>query len=72
MVVVAPRLFASLMRETDLAPLGATAWGDASLTLPEGNYENVLTGELHHGKVKLADLLATVPVALLATRVERA
>src|SRR4051812_16980361 len=69
-VAVAPRLFASLMRETDLAPLGATAWGDSSLSLPEGRYENVLTGEIHqvNGKVKVADLLAAFPVALLVTR----
>jgi len=66
-VAVAPRLFATLMRETDLAPLGATAWGDSALSLPEGSYENVLTGESHQvkGKVKVADLLATFPVALL-------
>jgi (1->4)-alpha-D-glucan 1-alpha-D-glucosylmutase len=66
-VVVAPRFFATLMRESDLAPLGATAWGDSSLSLPEGTYENVLTGESHkvNGKARLADLLATFPVALL-------
>jgi len=69
LVVVAPRLFANLMRETDLAPLGATAWGDSALQLPEGSYENVLTGESHKvkGKVLVADLLATFPVALLSS-----
>jgi maltooligosyltrehalose synthase len=62
------------MRETDLAPLGATAWGDASLALPEGHYENVLTGESHDvkGRVKMADLLATFPVALLVKQAARA
>jgi (1->4)-alpha-D-glucan 1-alpha-D-glucosylmutase len=73
LVAVAPRLFATLMRETDLAPLGATAWGDSALALPEGSYENVLTGESHKGgKIRLADLLASFPVALLVTREARA
>src|SRR5205807_2073337 len=66
-IAVAPRFFATLMRESDLAPLGATAWGDATLELPEGTYENVLTGEKHEakGRVRLAELLAVFPVALL-------
>jgi (1->4)-alpha-D-glucan 1-alpha-D-glucosylmutase len=65
-VGVAPRLFSRLMEDGDVAPLGAKAWGDAKLPL-EGQYENVLTGERHdcRGHVKVADLLASFPVALL-------
>ena len=66
-VAVAPRLFAKLMDAHDLAPLGAKAWGEAKLSLPqEGEYENVLTGERHLAReLRLADVLATFPVALL-------
>jgi (1->4)-alpha-D-glucan 1-alpha-D-glucosylmutase len=67
-VAVAPRLFAKLMEEGDLAPLGEKAWGDARLPVPEGRYENVLTGEAHGisaAGVRVADLLARFPVALL-------
>jgi len=66
-IAVAPRLFSGLMQEGDLAPIGARVWGDAQLALPEGKYENVLTGEKHesNGKIPLARLLAIFPVALL-------
>jgi (1->4)-alpha-D-glucan 1-alpha-D-glucosylmutase len=66
-IAVAPRLFSKLMADDDLAPLGRKAWGDAKLSLPEdGEFENVLTGERHHGRdLRVADLLATFPVALL-------
>jgi (1->4)-alpha-D-glucan 1-alpha-D-glucosylmutase len=65
-VAVAPRLFSRLMAEDDLAPLGASAWGEARLQL-DGRYVNVLTGERHEcrGHAKVADLLASFPVALL-------
>ena len=66
-VAVAPRLFAGLMSEGDLAPLGEKAWDASTLALPEGRFQNVLTGEHHPGgRVRVADLLATFPVALLA------
>jgi (1->4)-alpha-D-glucan 1-alpha-D-glucosylmutase len=66
-IAVAPRLFAKLMDADDLAPLGAKAWGEAKLVLPgQGEYENVLTGERHRAReLRLADVLATFPVALL-------
>jgi (1->4)-alpha-D-glucan 1-alpha-D-glucosylmutase len=65
-VAVAPRLFARLMEGDDLAPLGAKAWDEARLPL-EGEHVNVLTGERHdaRGQARIADLLATFPVALL-------
>jgi (1->4)-alpha-D-glucan 1-alpha-D-glucosylmutase len=70
-VAVAPRLFASLMEEGDLAPLGAKAWGAARLPVPPGRYDNVLTGETVEAGEKgvvLAELLARFPVALLRLR----
>jgi maltooligosyltrehalose synthase len=68
-VAVAPRLFAHLM-EPQGAPLGSRAWGDSRLAFPSGRYRNVLTGEqLEGGEVPLARLLATFPVALLATEI---
>jgi (1->4)-alpha-D-glucan 1-alpha-D-glucosylmutase len=66
-IAVAPRLFTRLMEAGDVAPLGATPWGDATLGI-EGSYVNVLTGERHEGpRVRVAELLATFPVALLVS-----
>src|SRR5712671_3312203 len=50
LVAVAPRLFAGLMQEGDLAPIGERVWGDSKLVLPEGlagSFTNVLTEEKH-------------------------
>jgi len=66
-VYFAPRLFTRLMGERDRAPLGEAAWGDATLSV-EGSYQNVLTGERHQGgSLRVADLLAAFPVALLVS-----
>ena len=66
-IAVAPRLFAGLLGDAH-APVGEEVWGDSRLVLPEGAFENVLTGEKHSGgSVRVADLLSTFPVALLAT-----
>lgn len=69
LIAVAPRLFAGLMQDGDLAPIGPRVWGDARLLLPgslSGNFINVLTSEKHQGNsLRVADLLATFPVALL-------
>jgi (1->4)-alpha-D-glucan 1-alpha-D-glucosylmutase len=70
-IAVAPRLFARLMREDDLAPIGERVWGAAVIALPHGlagKFQNLLTGEefeLQQG-LPLARLLARFPVALLA------
>jgi (1->4)-alpha-D-glucan 1-alpha-D-glucosylmutase len=71
-IAVAPRLFSKLMAEGDAAPLGERTWGDAGIALPEGmprEFRNVLTGEKFRseGKIRLAQLLARFPVALLVT-----
>jgi (1->4)-alpha-D-glucan 1-alpha-D-glucosylmutase len=45
----------------------ASGWGDEAVTLPEGRWRDVLTGaERGGGRVPLADLLASFPVAVLA------
>jgi len=67
-IAVAPRLFARLMGEGDRAPLGDSAWGEASLALPEGNFTDVLTGHHHSGgNTRVGDLLSEFPVALLVS-----
>jgi (1->4)-alpha-D-glucan 1-alpha-D-glucosylmutase len=47
--------------------LAETGWGDTSLALPPGEWTDRLSGTEHSGRVQLADLLATSPVALLVT-----
>ncbi|HEX6267917.1 MAG TPA: malto-oligosyltrehalose synthase, partial [Burkholderiales bacterium] len=65
-VAVAPRLFAGLVGEGELAPLGERAWGEAHLPLPEGAYRNVMTDEpIKGGRQPVAALLSRFPVALL-------
>jgi (1->4)-alpha-D-glucan 1-alpha-D-glucosylmutase len=67
-IPVAPRLFAGLMEEGELAPLGSRAWGEAKLELPAGSYRNVLTDERVEGGARpLAELLGRFPVALLVS-----
>jgi (1->4)-alpha-D-glucan 1-alpha-D-glucosylmutase len=46
---------------------GAEAWGDTAIQVPEGRWRSRLTGvDIAGGKVRLGDLLAGFPVALLA------
>jgi maltooligosyltrehalose synthase len=50
-----------------VAPLGAKVWGEARLRV-DGDFVNALTGERHRGPaIRLADLLAGFPVALLVS-----
>jgi len=47
------------------APIGGF-WGEARLALPEGEFEDVLTGARHRGGARpMKELLAEFPVALL-------
>ncbi len=43
----------------------AGGWRDTTLQLPEGSYEDLLTGRQHTGNQPLAQLLDSYPVALL-------
>jgi (1->4)-alpha-D-glucan 1-alpha-D-glucosylmutase len=70
LIAVAPRLFAGLLQEADLAPLGEAAWGESRLATPgmSGEYENLLTGERHFAGeegLRLCAVLRSFPVALL-------
>jgi (1->4)-alpha-D-glucan 1-alpha-D-glucosylmutase len=55
-IAVVPRLVASLAEK---------GWDDTALDLPPGRWTSVLDGTASSGGVKLADLLARFPVALL-------
>jgi len=47
------------------APVGAY-WGEARIALPEGNYEEAISGRAHRGgTARLSELLAEFPAALL-------
>jgi len=64
-ITVVPRLLAKLGRAI---PLGARAWGDTVIELPDGapnQWVNVFTGEPLSGHLLAAKLFATLPVALL-------
>lgn len=43
----------------------AGGWGETTLMLPEGSWHDVLADRRHEGTARLADLLETLPVALL-------
>ena len=81
-LAVAPRLLAKRLREPDMLPLGAAAWGDALLVLPGAvagqRYRNIFTDEIvdaveRQGEVglPLARVFASFPVALLERLGER-
>jgi (1->4)-alpha-D-glucan 1-alpha-D-glucosylmutase len=74
MLVVAPRLIASLLNGADLPPIGTQVWEDTRLMLPFcgcGNqYQNVLTGETldMEAPISVSKALARFPVALCVLR----
>ena len=58
MVVVATML------PVELAELGG--WAEHTVTLPDGGWTDLLTGrQVDGGSVKIAEMLASLPVALL-------
>jgi (1->4)-alpha-D-glucan 1-alpha-D-glucosylmutase len=68
-IAIAPRLFAALLGEGGAAPIGEAVWKDSLLVLPEGEYEDALTGgRIGGGARRLAEILAEFPVALLVSR----
>jgi len=72
-LVVVPRLVASLLGDSDLPPIGSTVWEDTHILVPSRRsgekYLNVFTGEVvdlpkADGKVAVSELLAHFPAAL--------
>ncbi|MEE2034395.1 malto-oligosyltrehalose synthase [Rhodococcus chondri] len=43
-----------------------TGWGDTTVDLPEGEWEELLTGQRFSGTVRVGDIFGTLPVAALA------
>jgi (1->4)-alpha-D-glucan 1-alpha-D-glucosylmutase len=75
-IVVAPRLVYGLCRRRLMVPVGTRVWGETRLFWPgarEGvEYRNQFTGEIlqvarleSHAGLRMAEVLATFPVALL-------
>lgn len=69
-LVVIPRLVYGLCRGKTVAPLGPKIWQDTAIAGAEcGEYQNMLTGEylsVSGGRLRVARVLATYPVALLS------
>jgi (1->4)-alpha-D-glucan 1-alpha-D-glucosylmutase len=71
-ITIVPRLPYTLMRGRPDPPVGPAVWHDTALRLPtalaQRSWTNVLTGEridpMDGGSLRLADALATFPVAL--------
>jgi (1->4)-alpha-D-glucan 1-alpha-D-glucosylmutase len=66
LLAVVPRLVATLTRENGFAIPGGSVWEDTSLAgeVVAGCWRNLFTGE-EHDSLRLADVLADFPVALL-------
>jgi (1->4)-alpha-D-glucan 1-alpha-D-glucosylmutase len=72
-LVVAPRLVAGLLGDSDLPPLGSTVWEETHVLLPHPGsfetYRNAFTGAVKplpgaEARIPLSELLADFPVAL--------
>jgi (1->4)-alpha-D-glucan 1-alpha-D-glucosylmutase len=74
-IVIAPRLMATLLSGQLKLPVGNETWSDTMLTVrsvsPAKQLQNVLTDESvqvsEEGRLRVGDVLKTLPVALLAT-----
>ena len=76
MIVVAPRLVATLAGDAEAAPIGEGVWQDTRITLPAAwrgmAYRNLFTDEIARGDangerpaLQLSAILGRFPVALL-------
>ena len=70
-IVLVPRLMASILGEEGESPTGAQIWGETAVVLPEdlksSSLVNLFTGEANKisGRLLVADALKEFPVALL-------
>jgi (1->4)-alpha-D-glucan 1-alpha-D-glucosylmutase len=71
-IAIAPRLIAGLCKKKRILPLGESVWADTALKLDTKKakrFSNIMTGESFEaraGTVRLADVLAHFPVAILS------
>jgi (1->4)-alpha-D-glucan 1-alpha-D-glucosylmutase len=76
LLVIVPRLVASLLNEREIPPIGRDIWGETQLVLPvcpaSASYRNIFTGEVltvarigESGTIGIAEILAKFPVAVL-------
>ncbi|MCP5229497.1 malto-oligosyltrehalose synthase [Accumulibacter sp.] len=78
LIVAVPRLPVGLLGDNRVLPLGREVWADTVLELPDGlaacAWRNLLSGESHAatGQLALGEVLASFPVALLASQAETA
>jgi (1->4)-alpha-D-glucan 1-alpha-D-glucosylmutase len=77
MIVVVPRLIATLLRGDEDAPIGEAVWGETRVKLTEGDasqYTDIYTGitvtPCNGAEFRLADLLGHFPVAVLVREPE--
>ena len=71
MLVIVPRLIATLLDERQIPPIGKHVWGDTSLQLPcscSKNYRNIFTEERTEVSpsepISISDLVRSFPVAV--------
>ncbi len=70
LLVIAPRLVAGLLNNTDLPPIGPRIWKDTRVVLPAGDcptkYRNMLTGRLldSSAEIRVSEAFAEFPAAL--------
>jgi (1->4)-alpha-D-glucan 1-alpha-D-glucosylmutase len=75
LLVVAPRLFAGLLKDLEVPPTGPEVWSDTSILLPPASgskdYQNIYTGDVLDRQdagtgsaIRLSRALAEFPVAL--------
>jgi (1->4)-alpha-D-glucan 1-alpha-D-glucosylmutase len=67
LAIVVPRLWAGLMKSTDPV-IDAAIWGNTSITLAQGTWLNVITGDeivIDRDQTKISDLMKQVPFTVL-------
>ena len=70
LLVIAPRLVAGLLNNTDLPPIGSRIWKDTRVVLPAGDcrtrYRNMFTGRLldSSAEIRISEAFSEFPAAL--------
>jgi (1->4)-alpha-D-glucan 1-alpha-D-glucosylmutase len=72
LAVVVPRLWAGLTKGDSLS-FDAAVWGDTTIALPQGRWQNVITGDevvILEDRSRASDLLKALPFAVLRSNQE--